>query len=188
LTVSGPVVRISPSKVSFNTSTALQTIYGNRRAPIAKGGFYATIRTTAQSTETTFSTANEATHTFKRRILSHAFSERAIHDYEQHVSTNIDKWLDCLGKGPVDEEGWTKEGKNVADWINYLTMDILTDLAYGKSFDLLGKEDMRFVTELLPNATFGTYVVSPIWHWLLAGQSGGLRKLLFYAMVSGELT
>jgi hypothetical protein len=41
-------------------------------------------------------------------------------------------------------------------------MDILTDLAYGKSFDLLGKEDMRFVSALLPNALFGTYVVSQI--------------------------
>jgi hypothetical protein len=41
-------------------------------------------------------------------------------------------------------------------------MDILTDLAYGKSFDLLGKEDMRFVSGLLPNALFGTYVVSQI--------------------------
>jgi hypothetical protein len=96
----------------------------------------------------------------KRRILSHAFSEKAIQDYEQHVGAKIDKWLDCLGAGPVDNEGWNKQGKNVAQWINYLTMDILTDLAYGKSFNLLGKKDMRFVSELLPNAMFGTYVVS----------------------------
>jgi hypothetical protein len=139
----GPVVRISPSKVSFNTSTALHTIYGNRRAPVAKGHFYTTIRASGHNTATTFSTANEVQYTFKRRILSCAFSEKAIQDYEQHVSANIDKWLDCLGAGPVDNEGWTKEGKNVSQWINYLTMDILTDLAYGKSFNLLGKEDMR---------------------------------------------
>jgi cytochrome P450 len=156
----GPVVRVSPSKVSINTATALKEIYGNRKAPFQKGEFYATIQTAERGSSTTFTTQDENQHTRKRRILAHAFSEKAVQDYEKYVSNNINKWLDRLGEG-AKEKGWT-EGKNVATWINYLTFDILTDLAYGRSFDLLGKEDMRYVSELIPTATYGTYMVCPI--------------------------
>ena len=155
----GPQVRLTPNTVSINTATALKEIYGSRKASVRKGEFYEAVQA-AEGGPTTFTERDEAVHGVKRRLLSHAFSERAIQDSEQYVSTNINRWLEQLGAGPLSSAGWTA-AKNVATWINYLTFDILTDLAYGRSFEMLSKNDMRFVAELLPNATQGVYIVRP---------------------------
>lgn len=148
---------MTPNTVSSITPTALKDIYGNRKA-FKKSIFYEAL-VKAEGGTSTFTARDEAVHDVKRRLLSHAFSERAVQDYEQHVSRNIDKWLDALGAGPLSSAGWTAE-KNASTWIGYLTFDILTDLAYGRSFDLLGKNDMRFAAELAPNASMGLYQVS----------------------------
>ncbi len=153
----GPVVRITPNKVSINTAAALKDIYGSRKASVRKSEFYQAIQS-AEGGPTTFTERNEALHGTRRRLLSHAFSERALQDSEQYVSANVNVWLEQLGAGPISSAGWTTE-KNIATWINYLTFDILTDLAYGRSFELLTKNDMRFASELLPNATQGVYIV-----------------------------
>ena len=143
--------------VSINTATALEAIYGSRKAPIKKSEFYEAIQR-AEGGATTFTVRDEGLHATKRRLLSHAFSERAIQDSEPYVSANVNIWLEQLGAGPLSSTGWTAE-RNIATWINYLTFDILTHLAYGRSFELLTKNDMRFASELLPNATFGVYNV-----------------------------
>ena len=153
----GDVVRLTPNTVSINTATALKDIYGSRKAAVRKSEFYQAVQT-AEGGSTTFTERDEALHASKRRLLSHAFSERAIQDSEQYVSSNINKWLEQLGAGPLSDAGWTA-AKNVATWINYMTFDILTDLAYGRSFDLLSKTDLRYIAELIPNATSGAYNV-----------------------------
>jgi cytochrome P450 len=158
LTRAGPIVRITPNTVSFISPTALQDIYGTRKA-FKKTLYYDAIRKAEGGGATTFTAIDESIHEIKRRLLSHAFSEKSMRDYEQYVSRNVNKWLDALGDGPLSGKGWTTS-KNVATWINYLTFDVITDLAYGKSFDLLSKKDMRFATELVPKATFGVYSVS----------------------------
>jgi cytochrome P450 len=159
LTFPGPVVRTTPKTVSFTSPTALQQIYGTRKA-FKKSLYYDGIRKAEGGGATTFTAVDESTHEIKRRLLSYAFSEKSMRDYEPYVSHNINKWLDVLGDGSLSSTGWTTP-KNVATWINYLTFDIITDLAYGKSFDLLGKEDMRFASELVPKGAFAAYVVSP---------------------------
>ena len=153
----GPLVRLTPNTVSISTATALKDIYGSRKAAVRKNEFYQAVQT-AEGGPTTFTERDEALHASKRRLLSHAFSEKAIQDSEQYVSSNINKWLDQLGAGPLSDAGWTPV-KNVATWISYLTFDTLTDLAYGRSFDLLSKNDMRYAAELIPNATAGAYTV-----------------------------
>jgi cytochrome P450 len=148
---------VTPNSVSINTATALREIYGSRKAPLRKGVFYQAVAA-AEKGLTTFTERDENAHAQRRRLLSHAFSERAIQDSEPYVSANVNKWLEILGAGPLSASGWTSD-KNVADWVNYLTFDVLTDLAYGRSFELLTKNDMRFATELIPTATSGVYAV-----------------------------
>ncbi|KAJ9615089.1 hypothetical protein H2200_001163 [Cladophialophora chaetospira] len=179
----GPVVRLTPNTVSINTATALKDIYGSRKASVRKGQFYQAVQS-AEGAPTTFSERNEALHATKRRLLSHAFSERAIQDSEQYVSANINIWLNQLGAGPLSSNGWTAE-KNVATWVNYLTFDILADLAYGRSFEMLTKKDMRFVAELIPGATHGVYIVG--WHPLTQFLRWFLYRTPIGAWLAGDI-
>jgi hypothetical protein len=81
-------------------------------------------------------------HARKRRVLNHAFSERALRSAEPYVHSNVDRWLDLFeerGKGG-------KKSFNMAHEINYLVFDILGDLCFGKSFEM--KEPGSKVTEI----------------------------------------
>lgn len=95
---------------------------------------------------------NEEMHAARRRLLAHAFSEKSLRDSETFVSANINSWLDRIGDRKQSASPWS-EPKNVSQWIRYLTFDILTDLCFGRSFNLLNKSDMRFAEALIPHMT-----------------------------------
>lgn len=77
----GDVVRIGPNELSYNNSQAWKDIYGFKtsQAPLPKcpdfytsppGGFHSII------------TADTATHARIRRLVAHAFSEKALREQE----------------------------------------------------------------------------------------------------------
>ena len=144
--------------VSINTATALRDIYGPRKANVIKSDWYKTLLAAEHGLPSTFTARDPAFHAIKRRMLSQAFSEKSMQDMEQYVSANVNKWLDKLGDDRAAGNQWTAP-KNVATLISYLTFDVVTDLCYGRSFDLLGKANLRFVAELIPGATKGIYEV-----------------------------
>lgn len=75
--------------------------------------------------------ANGEQHRRLRRLLSHAFSDRALKAQETIVADYIDLFINQLrkrsGVEPVD----------MVMWFNFLTFDIIGDLAFGESFGLL---------------------------------------------------
>ena len=84
-----------------------------------------------------------------------------MQDMEQYVSTNVNKWLECLGADRPATSEWTA-AKNVATLIRCLTFDVLTDLCYGRSFDLLGKDHLRYMAETDTNRSQGHLRGKPI--------------------------
>lgn len=154
----GSVVRFGPNDVSINTATALQEIYGSRKPNIIKSDWYTTVQLAEGGRPSTFSVRDRAHHAQKRRLLARALSESAIRDTEPHILEQIQKWCSILGRGAAKGE-WT-EGRNMATFSDYLSFDVLSDLCFGKSFDVLEKEDNRFIVHLIPNATSSGYNVS----------------------------
>lgn len=57
--------------------------------------------------------------------------------------------------------GWSM-ALNMADWSNYLTFDIMGDLAFGQSFGMLEKSDNRFAIDLVGNAAHRHLIVRKI--------------------------
>lgn len=104
----------------------------------------------------TWNVTDIPTHARKRRVLNHAFSEKALRAAEPFVHSNVDRWLELL-----DERG--EKGSvafNMATEVNHLVFDILGDLCFGKSFEM--KEPgskVTYVPELL--ATFLT-MMNPV--------------------------
>lgn len=65
------------------------------------------------------------------------------------MHTNVNRWLELLGKSKEKSEGWTSP-INMADQVTYLVFDILGDLCFGKCFDMKEPNSkLRHVPELM---------------------------------------
>jgi len=156
-------VRFGPNSLSINSNTALNKIYGFN-ANVRKSEFYSVFPPT-KDTFNTHSSIDKAAHGRKRRVLSHAFSDGAIKQMERYILANIRSFCDALGAespNASEKKGWTT-GRNMADWCNYLTFDIMGDLCFGKAFGMLERPDNRFAIELIGNAAHRHLIVSQLY-------------------------
>ncbi|KAK3938977.1 Isotrichodermin C-15 hydroxylase [Diplogelasinospora grovesii] len=143
----GKFVRFGPSSLSVNTNTALKEIYGFR-ANVRKAEFYDAFVHPAPNTH---NTRDKDVHARKRRVLSHAFSDSAVKEVERYILANVRQFCDGigdLGRAVDEKKGWTTP-KNMADWCNWLAMDILGDLCFGKAFHMLERPDNRYAIDLV---------------------------------------
>lgn len=76
--------------------------------------------------------ANDADHSRHRRLLSHAFSEKALRGQE-HV---LKGYLDLLIRR-LSAEADAGRAVNMVQWYNFTTFDIIGDLAFGEPFGCL---------------------------------------------------
>jgi cytochrome P450 len=153
----GPVVRIAPNQLSFNTVNALDAIHSNRRANVHRADWYKTID--ASSGEySTQSVIDKKVHAFRRRVLSHAFSERAIRDAEGFIQINVDTLVERMGENK-QKDGWS-EPKDFAVWATYFAFDFTGDLAFGSSFDMMNNDQNRYMPSMLMGTSWFLYFVS----------------------------
>ncbi|KAK3301698.1 cytochrome P450 [Chaetomium strumarium] len=128
----GPVLRYTPDNVSFTTPGAWKTIYGHRAAgqkTFVKDRI--TYRPTL-SGHPHIVVANAEDHRRQRRLLSHAFSEKALRGQEDIMKHYIDLLIRRLG-----ERAATGESVNMVQWYNFTTFDLIGDLAFGEPFGCL---------------------------------------------------
>jgi len=127
------VVRISPTELSYIDAEAWQDIYANRsdHMPFEKdlmiygkppNGVHSLIA------------APKHDHSRMRRVLDHAFSDRASRDQEPIVMQYVDKLMQQL----CEEIKSPAQGKvDVVKWYNWMSFDIIGDLSFGQSFHCL---------------------------------------------------
>jgi cytochrome P450 len=158
----GPIVRVAPNMLSFNTVTALKSIYGHSSIArcLQKGQFY-TAFPAVKGVHNTHNSISKMEHGFKRRILSVAFSEAAIKGMEGMIINAINTMLEGIGK-----EG--AKGVDMADRFSWLTFDIMGELCFGKTFGMLTEQSQRFVSDLIGKASHNHYIVrsyftNPAW-------------------------
>ncbi|MCJ1395522.1 hypothetical protein MMC18_008408 [Xylographa bjoerkii] len=123
----GDVVRIAPNDLSFATVASSKDIYshsGKDRRPFLKSAFY----TRPDQEISIVMDRDPVSHSQKRKSLAHAFSAKALREQEGVVMRYVDLWLTRL-----DERA---KGRmvNVVEWYNWLTFDIIGDLAFGEPF------------------------------------------------------
>jgi cytochrome P450 len=148
--VVGKVVRFGPNSLSFKSNQSLKEIYGFK-SNVRKAEFYNAFVHPAANTH---NTRDKDVHARKRRVLSHAFSESAMREMQRYILGNVRTFCEQIGLNDAgsDSKGWTKP-RNMSDWCNYLAMDILGDLSFGKAFHMLESPDNRFALELVEAAT-----------------------------------
>jgi hypothetical protein len=112
-----------------------------------------TYRATTRNSLTTLLAWNETeigSHVTKRRVLNNAFSDRAVRSAEPFVIQHVDRWCDLIVETGHFGSSWTPS-INMAEWSNYLVLDMFTELCFGKSFHIKepGNEKYRFVPHLM---------------------------------------
>ncbi|KAL3462619.1 cytochrome P450 [Aspergillus heterothallicus] len=130
----GPVVRVSPNELAFNSAQAWEDIYGFKPAgrenmhkdPIHVGSV------DPLPHASTLTMADDANHARQRRALAHSFSERALKDQEYIIQHYVDILTDKLSTLAA-----TNQPFNLVNWLNFTTFDIIGDLAFGEPFGCL---------------------------------------------------
>jgi aspirochlorine biosynthesis cytochrome P450 monooxygenase len=78
--------------------------------------------------------ANGEKHRRLRRLLAHAFSEKALKAQEIILQGYVDTFISQLhARASVEGDSVV----NMVHWFNFTTFDIIGDLAFGESFGLL---------------------------------------------------
>lgn len=176
----GKFVRFGPNALSANSNTALKEIYGFR-ANVRKAEFYDAFVHPAPNTH---NARDRDLHARKRRVLSHAFSDGAIKEVERYILANIRTFCEAIGdygRAIQDNKGWSAP-KNMSDWCNWLAMDILGDLCFGKAFHMLDRPDNRYAVDLVGVAAQRHLLCGtmPIVNKL------SLDKILFHKIAAGR--
>ncbi|KAF2184814.1 cytochrome P450 [Zopfia rhizophila CBS 207.26] len=141
----GPIVRLSPNELSFNTVQAWEDIYGHRlgRPNMAKDPIHVGAVDPVPGVSTISMSDNE-THARQRRALSHGFSQQALWGQEEIVQTYVTKLLNNIKTFAETEQSF-----NIVDWYNFMTFDVIGDLSFGESFGCLERGDFHFWITLI---------------------------------------
>ncbi|KJK60354.1 Cytochrome P450 [Aspergillus parasiticus SU-1] len=131
--VYGDVIRIRPNALTYRTPEAWTDIYGHRKPgtlPFSKDPEFFM---PAQAGSSHMINANEKDHTRQKRLLNHAFSERSLRQQEHLIMGYIDLFIQRL----QEQARGGAESVNMEEWLNFLTFDIIGDLAFGEPFGCL---------------------------------------------------
>lgn len=126
----GVVVRVHPDELSFIGSSAWQDIY-TTRPQLPKPTFGALETPSGVPSMGTIPDAE--THGRQRKIISHAFSDRALLSQEYILQKYSDLLIDRLRVQPNLDDGTL----DICSWYNFTTFDVLGDLCFAESFHCL---------------------------------------------------
>ncbi|KIX92471.1 uncharacterized protein Z520_11791 [Fonsecaea multimorphosa CBS 102226] len=151
----GEIVRIAPNLVTINNAQAIKDIYGVNRN-VQKGLLY---QASAKLTgfPNSFSAVDRQLHAHRRRVLAPAFTDAALLSMEPHILHHIRRFFDVGILGGGNAEPWSVE-VDMSHWGNYLTFDVMGDLAFAKDFDMLGGKESRALPDLIDSALHGQLI------------------------------
>ncbi|KAJ5593349.1 hypothetical protein N7537_010253 [Penicillium hordei] len=133
-TTHGDVVRVAPDELSYATGEAWKGIYGHASAgkQVTEKDlrFYGSSFNGAPD----IIRGNGSDHARFRRNFSHAFSDRALREQQPLICKYADTLIDKLHR-TIEEDPEAKI--NMVSMLNLTTFDIIGDLTFGDSLNLL---------------------------------------------------
>jgi cytochrome P450 len=125
----GEVVRVGPNQLSYINEQAWKDIYMHRQDGNGKAMKQLEKVTKRPEKVPSIVSATDEVHARQRKMLSHAFSDKALREQEPLLRSYTDLMVrnmhdDARNNRPVD----------MVRTFNFLTFDIIGDLAYAESF------------------------------------------------------
>lgn len=130
----GPVVRLAPNRLLFNSASAFRSIYENDER-ITKAFTYELL--TRNGIYSVFNTLDRDLHRAKRKLVGHAFSERSIRLFAPAVQSHIDVFIGQLSKSK-------QEPVNMTTKMSHLAIDIVGELALGYDLGTQVSDENQF--------------------------------------------
>ncbi|MCJ1420842.1 hypothetical protein MMC32_007201 [Xylographa parallela] len=128
-TYASDVVRTSPDELSFTAPAAWHDMYAQipgRKAFPKDLRLFVGIDSIV--------TANDADHSRLRRILAHAFSDKALREQEPLLQTHVDDFITGMREQIAGPAHGTVD---LTPWFSWYTFDVIGDLSFGESFNCL---------------------------------------------------
>lgn len=149
-------LRRPPNKIkSLLTNSSRKDIYGHQNGAVVKGEEFskATYFYRNRGVPPSIVSETRENHALLRRQMSPGFSDRSLREQEKIVKGYVDLLVEQLRKRCVPARGGEDDGKaegkprdpacktafDMRHWFNYVTYDIIGDLAFGESFGCLEK-------------------------------------------------
>lgn len=132
----GEVVRIHPNELSFVGRAAWQDIFGCR--PELRKPDVGTI-SWPNGVHPLPLIVNTEDHTRQRRILNHAFSDRALREQEYLLHNHSDTLIRCLTDQIRQPNG--SPDIDICSWYYFTTFDTIGDLCFSEDFHSLERAE-----------------------------------------------
>lgn len=172
----GRFVRCGPNHMSICSTTALETIYGHR-ANVQKSSWYS-----AFFGQSIFNVVDKSVHARKKRVMSQAFSEKAVKGMEPHILSAIRTWTSTLRHDPVIDGSREKQqdtnggntkptwstSRDMAKYSAYMVFDVLGEILLGETF---------YSSEKIDNRDYLVHMDALVRSMNLAGQAPIINKL-----------
>ncbi|EUC35669.1 hypothetical protein COCCADRAFT_90374 [Bipolaris zeicola 26-R-13] len=119
----GPVVRLGPSEVSFNTTSALRTIYG-AGSGFGRTSFYNMFHVYGRKNMFSFFSGRE--HSERKKMFASAYAKSAMLKGANAaiVEAKVRQYLDLIARQQGSSEIFAS--------LHYFSLDAITDFLYGK--------------------------------------------------------
>jgi len=147
----GDFLRIGSNDLSIVHPQAVTAIYG-LGSKCRKAAWY----DLTQPMVSMQTTRHRATHDKRRRNWSNAFSDKALRGYEERIRVFQDKLLSQIA-------AFGGQGLNVSKWFNLYSFDVMGDLAFGTSFEMLESSEEHWAIKLLNRGIEPLGYMFPVW-------------------------
>ena len=138
----GPVIRLGPRSVDVSDLTAVREIH-RVRDPFLKSAFYGP----GGRVQSMFSTRDVEFHAQRRRLLGPYFTEASLASFEPTATKLIQTTV-----AGIIRESKTSGCADILKWWTLMAMDVIAELTFGESFDMVSKGEVRIpVLPLLPS-------------------------------------
>jgi tryprostatin B 6-hydroxylase len=160
----GQFVRFGPDELSIANPKAVNALYGQGSKCIKSVFYDLTIPMVSLQTY-----RDNHLHSQRRRVWSAAFGDRAVRGYEKRVKIYLDKLVEKI-------KAFDSQPVNVTKWFNLFSFDVMGDLSFGESFDMLENSKEHWAIQLLNNGIDPLAFCIPVWFFRIVAAIPGAAK------------
>jgi cytochrome P450 len=158
----GDVVRIAPNALAYRAASGWKDIYGHRKKGQKVFRKDPALYTPTPNGVDAIITAQEDAHSRMRRLLTHAFSNKALKAQEEILQ----RYADMLTERLKDVIGSHRSQRiDMVRWFNFTTFDLIGDLAFGEPFGGLSTSKYHWWVKCILDAVKASAYLKIFWFY-----------------------